>query len=185
MAKHVLLGSSYVSRLERAFANNLKIPGHVFFIGKGGMKTDNIPTEFLTSIKRIQPDCVFVHLGGNDITSDSYPKDIATRLLCLYDDLLKSSVKYVFVAEIIPRRPSQRHCPGLTHAEFETQRKRVNCYLKKKIGQRLVRFKQITFPKDYDNDEIHLSTTAQSGRCGLEKYFFRIRRVLLSVCVTR
>lgn len=53
MAKHVLLGSSYVSRL----ANNLKIPGHVFFMGKGGMKTDNIPTEFLTSIKRIQPDC--------------------------------------------------------------------------------------------------------------------------------
>lgn len=142
MAKHVLLGSSYVSRLERAFANNLKITGHVFFMGKGGMKTDNIPTEFFTSIKRIQPDCVFVRLGGNDITSDSYPKDIATRLLhvCLYDDLLKSGVKYVFVGEIIPRRHSQRHCPGLTHAEFDTQRNRVNCYLKKKIGQRLVRF---------------------------------------------
>lgn len=53
MAKHVLLGSSYVSRLERAFANNIKIPGHVFFMGKGGMKTDNIPSEFLSSIKRI------------------------------------------------------------------------------------------------------------------------------------
>lgn len=134
------------------------------------MKTDNIPTEFFfTSIKRIQPDCVFVRLGGNDITGDSYPKDIATRLLCMYDDLLKSGVKYVFVGEIIPRRHSQRHCPGLTHAEFETQRNRVNCYLKKKIGQRLVRFKHITFSKDYDNDEIHLkiwkSTFLESVVC--------------------
>lgn len=156
----------------RAFGNNLKIPGHVFLMGKGCIKTDNIPSEFLAFIKSIQPDCVFVHLVGNDITSGSNPKDIATRLLCLYDDIVKGGVKYIFVGEILPRRHSQRHCLGLSQAEFETHRNKVNCYLKKKIGQRLFRFKHINFPKDYDDDEIHLSTTTENVRMGPGKVLF-------------
>jgi hypothetical protein len=179
--KYVLLGSSYISRLENEFGGDLKVPGKVLFMGRGGMKISTIPDDFLAAIREIQPACVFIHLDGNDITLTSSPKDIASKLLEIYDYLKKYSAK-VFIGEIISRNPSQKHTPGLTRDEFDHQRKKINSYLKKKIGGNLVRFKDITFPNDYHSDGIHLSPQNDTcRRCGLEKYFFTIRRVLFSV----
>ena len=133
------------------------------------------------AVRDIQPACVFIHLGGNDITTTSNPKDIANNLLDIYDDLHRYCAN-VFIGEILTRNPSQKHSPGLTKAEFDQQRKKINNYIKKKIGAKLVRFKDISFSNDYHNDGIHLSQqTDDNRRCGLEKYFFAIRRLFFSV----
>lgn len=184
MANIVLLGSSYISRLERYTGGMFKVPGFVRFLGKGGMRTDTVPDCFMQCIAEIKPDIVIIHLGGNDITCESNATDIARSLLKLHDTILENGAKEVFVGEIITREPSQRHCPGLTKALFDVQRRKINTTIKKKLGKKLLRFKDITFPKDYDEDLVHLSCTSTksvSRRSGMDKYFFTLRRVCFSV----
>jgi lysophospholipase L1-like esterase len=145
------------------------------------MKTCTIPKEFLVAVKDIQPACVFIHLGGNDNLPHQIQRIFANNLLDIYDDLHRYCAN-VFIGEILTHDPSQKHSPGLTKAEFDHQRKKIKSYVKKKICEKLVRFKDISFPNDYHNDGIHLSPqTDDNRRCGLEKYFFTIRRLFFSI----
>lgn len=132
MATSMLLGSSYVSRLQRYTNSHLKIPGFVYFLWKGGMKTNTVPDDFIRKIRTIVPDCVVIHLGGNDISESSQPKDIVFRLLKLYDDILKLGVKKVFIGEILTREPSTKHGPGLSKSMYDIQRLKINCALRRK-----------------------------------------------------
>jgi hypothetical protein len=51
-----------------------------------------------------------------------------------------------------------------------TKERKSNSYVKKKIGAKLVRFKDISFPNDYHHDGILLNPQTDSNRrCGLEK----------------
>ncbi|KAK3106075.1 hypothetical protein FSP39_013365 [Pinctada imbricata] len=179
MAKFGLLGSSYVSRLSRYMHHDMRLPGYVAFWGRGGMKTDNIPEEIWEEIADFKPNCIFMHIGGNDISATVNPRDVAKRILDIRDSLIEKGVKTVFVGEIVRRRPSQKYTPGLTAQEFDRLRKIVNSALKKRLGKNLIRFKDISFPNDYCDDLIHFSDK-KTGRCGIEKYMFHVRRCLLS-----
>lgn len=92
-------------------------------------------------------------------------------------------MKKVVFGELVKRKPNAKYTPGLSIENFEQQRRKVNVYLKKKLGQSLIRFKDITFPKDYCTDLVHFSEKKHHGRSGIEKYFFQIRRVLFSLKV--
>ena len=105
MANIVLLGSSYISRLERYTGGVFKVPGFVRFLGKGGMRTDTVPDCFMQCIAEIKPDIGIIHLGGNDMTCESNATDIARSLLKLHDTILKIGAKEVFVGEIITGNP--------------------------------------------------------------------------------
>lgn len=147
MANIVLLGSSYISRLERYTGGMFKVPGFVRFLGKGGMRTDTVPDCFMQCIAEIKPDIVIIHLGGNDITCESNATDIARSLLKLHDTILENGAKEVFVGEIITREPSQRHCPGLTKALFDVQRRKINTTIKKKLGKNYFGLRTLRFRK--------------------------------------
>lgn len=183
MAKFGLLGSSYIARLQNHFDGSLKVPGEVRFWGKGGLRTDNIPNDFWDEIQAFKPDCVFVHIGGNVVSTYSSPILIAKRILAIKDELERRGVKKVVFGELVKRKPNAKYTPGLSIENFEQQRRKVNVYLKKKLGQSLIRFKDITFPKDYCTDLVHFSEKKHHGRSGIEKYFFQIRRVLFSLKV--
>ena len=120
MCRIALLGDSYISRLERFCDGNLKIPGHVKFFGKGGMRT---PSDFLDGLLAFQADVVFLSLGGNHIQYNSTPKEIISRILSIRETLITNGVKTVFIAEI-----SERGCftksPQLTAKAFNAQRQK-------------------------------------------------------------
>lgn len=69
------------------------------------------------------------------------------------------------------------------HREFRTAKAKSKCVFKEEARTDLIRFKDITFPKDYCTDLVHFSEKKHHGRSGIEKYFFQIRRVLFSLKV--
>ena len=57
---------------------------------------------------------------------------------------------------------------GLTKARFDRKRMEINGLLQLIYGDRLIKFRDIRCPRDYDKDLVHLSET---GSCGLWNYF--------------
>lgn len=177
MCKIALFGDSYISRLKRFCYSDLKIPGDVRFFGKGGMKFDNIPSELYSKLLSFSPDVVFLSLGGNSIKYNSVPKDIIAHIRSMVETLKSNGVKKVYVAEI-SERGSFTKSPGLTKKAFEAQRKKINKTLRKVFQKDFITFKDIKYPADYDNDLVHFGS--KGCQRGMQKYFYSVRRVLLS-----
>lgn len=93
MYRPALLGDSYISRLERFCDGDLKVPGHVKFFGKSGMRTDSMPSDFLNGLLAFKADVVFLSVGGNDIQYNSTPKEIIRRILSIRETLIINGVK--------------------------------------------------------------------------------------------
>lgn len=173
MARYALFGSSYIARLGRYCNHSLDVPGTCRFFGKGGMRSDRIPQDILQELIDYRPDIVFIHLGGNDISTTSNPQDIFDRLAALVDQLKFCGAKHVLVAEVITRGQF-RKSPGLTKLDFDVQRLKINRLLRKKLGGMFVHFNyEVLFPVDYDNDLVHIG----AGR-GMRRYLQRIHEVL-------
>ena len=66
----------------------------------------------------------------------------------------------------------------ITKKSFESQRKKINKLLKRQYGDLLLRFKDIKFPNDYDDDLVHYGVP--STKKGMTKYFHGIRRRIFS-----
>jgi hypothetical protein len=90
------------------------------------------------------------------------------------------SVKYTkpvlksfsFVAEIC-QRDNFTKAPGLTFQTYVKNKNSINRTLQKLFGDKFVKFKDISFPGDFDKDLVHFSPS------GMKKYCFRIRRIFL------
>lgn len=181
MANFALVGSSYIERLRRFSTGDLHVPGTIKWFGLSGIRIQVFPRPVFSSIVSFKPDCVFVHMGGNDITTSTTPRDVSDRLLKFRERLLDCGVKRVYMAEILPRgdfsRSPDQH---LDKAIFDRKRKKINNFLKSALGQYFVSFKDIKFPEDYDSDMVHLGTMTKENRAsGMTRYFHRVRRIFL------
>ena len=146
---------------------------NVIFFGQGGMTASNVSERLLIDLKLYTPDIVFLHFGGNDIRENSSCKAVCENIKFIVDELYRAGNKVVFVAEICERGNFTK-APGLTYDIFKKQKNTVNRSLQKLFGDKFVKFKDISFPNDYDKDLVHFSDS------GMKKYFYRIRRTFLS-----
>lgn len=180
MATFALLGDSYIERLRRYCADDMSVPGRVYFFGKGGLRTDRVPEHLWRKVLSTNIDVILINAGGNDISTTSSPKEICRRICEMAESLYRSGVKKVYIAEILTRGDF-RKCPGLTKQVFDEQRRYLNGLLMAQFGQNFVRFKDIHFPKDYDADLVHLGTSEKLKRnSGMRKFQSRIRRIFCS-----
>ena len=171
MVKFAVFGSSFVTRLNTFCSGDLAIPGECNFFW----------TRWYDSFKCVweiakwseTPDVVFLHIGGNDIRVNSSCKAVCENIKFIVDELYRAGNKVVFVAEICERGNFTK-APGLTYDIFKKQKNTVNRSLQKLFGDKFVKFKDISFPNDYDKDLVHFSDS------GMKKYFYRIRRTFLS-----
>lgn len=181
MAKFALVGSSFVERLRRFTSDDFKVPGEVKWFGVPGLRSYSLSKEMWSNIVTFNPDCVFLHVGGNDITTTTRPKDVVGRIIAICENLKGSGVKSVFVAEVLTRgnfqRSPDRHLNKLI---FDKKRKKINSLLKSTFGHHFVVFKDISFPKDFDDDLVHLGTKTTQRSSGMTRYFHRVRRVFIS-----
>ena len=123
-------------------------------------------------------------LGGNDISPISDPEVTFNNIRDLVEKLEETDVRRVYISDILPRGDFSKSKPrGLTKAKFDSDRKAINKLLFKEYGTRVIKFHDIRYPRDYHSDKVHLSEPTQdSKKCGLRKYFFRIR---LTFCSSR
>ena len=179
MAKFTLLGSSYVTRLGKYCSFDMGFRDENLecrFFGVERLRAENVPSWLLEDLIDWGPQFVFIHLGGNDISTSSSPNEIYEMIVSLVEDLETRGMK-VYVGEILTRGCFKLN-PGLTELCFEKQRKAINRKLKKKFQQWFVRFPDLKFPRDYDEDQVNLATTV--GNKGMRNYYFRVKRVIAS-----
>lgn len=83
MAQVAIIGSSYISRLEKICKGDLKIPGVVGFFVVPGLRADNIPQLKIEEINKFGPDIVIIFVGGNDISDNPHH----VKYLAIFQDL--------------------------------------------------------------------------------------------------
>jgi lysophospholipase L1-like esterase len=172
MVKFAVFGSSFVARLNTFCTGDMKNPGECNFFGLGGMKAENVSDSLLVKLRLYAPDVVFIHIGANDITKDSYCKTICENIQSLVGEIYKAGAKVVFVAEIY-QRGNFTKAPGLTFQTYNKNKNSINRTLQKLFGDNFVKFKYISFHGDFGKDLVHFSPS------GMKKYFSRIRRIFL------
>ncbi|OWF37614.1 hypothetical protein KP79_PYT10423 [Mizuhopecten yessoensis] len=177
----ILYGSSYIERLRRHCDGDLCISGvNTVFFGRGGLRTDRMDQRFVRQAIATGAEFAFLHVGGNDISPTSTPREIFERIVELVFTFNNAGMKKVWVAEIITRGNFSK-VPGLTKEAYECQRIRINQLLHKKFGKHFVQFKDIKYPTDYLQDLVHLQTSELiTVNTGIKKYMSRIRRIIAS-----
>ena len=177
MPTSALFGDSYITKLQDYCNDDLAVPGHVYFYGKCGLRTDRMVMSLWKRCLRRKPDVCFINVGGNDITMTSYPEDIYKRIVKLVDQLYRRQrVQMVYVAEIQTRGSFRG---GLTKEEFDRQRIIINDLLRERYDRWFVEFKDVIFPKDYDDDDlVHMDMKERLRRnSGMRKFQNRVRRI--------
>ena len=172
MVKSGVFGGSFVARLNSLWTGDMNIPGECNFVGLDGMKAENVSDSLLVKLRLYAPDVVFIHICANDISKDSSCKNICGNIQSLVGEIYKAGAKVVFVAEIC-QSGNFTKAPGLTCQSYNKHKNSINRTLQKLFGDNFVKFKDISFPGDFDKDLVHFSLS------GMKKYFFRIRRIFL------
>ena len=175
MPTFVLFGDSYITRLQDYCNDDLAVPGYVYFYGKGGLRTDRMVMSLWKRCLRREPDVCFI----NDITMTSDPEDIYKRIVKLVDQLYRHRrVQMVYVAEIQTRGSFRG---GLTKEEFDRQRIIINDLLRERYDRWFVELKDVIFPKDYDDDLVHMDLKERLRRnSGMRKFQNQVRRIFCS-----
>ena len=179
MPTFALFGDSYSMRLQDYCNDDLAVPGHVYFYGKGGLRTYGMVMSLWKRCLRREPDVCFINVGGNDITMTSDPEDIYKRIVKLIDQLYcRRCVQMVYVAEIQTRGSFRG---GLTKEDFDRQRIIINDLMRERYDRWFVEFKDVIFPKDYDDDLVHIDMKERLRRnSDMRKFQNRVRRILCS-----
>jgi lysophospholipase L1-like esterase len=167
MVKFAVFGSSFVARLNTFCKGDMKIPSECNFFGLDWMKAKNVSDNLLVKLRLCAPDVVFIHIGANDINKDSSCKTICENIQSIVGEIYKAGAKVVFVAEIC-QRGNFTKAPGLTFQTYSKNKNSINRTLQKLFGDNFVKFKDISFPGDFDKYLVHFSPS------GMKKYFFRI-----------
>ena len=87
------------------------------------------------------------------------------RIFSLVGEIYKAVAKVVFVAEIC-QRGNFTKAPGLTFQTYNKNKNSINRTLHKLFGDNFVKFKDISFPGDFDKDMVHFSPS------GMKSTFF-------------
>ena len=165
MASLTVFGDSLVRR-QGGFIDRVPFGVPVHFIGKGGMRALAVPDDLWQELLRTRPTHVFLHFGGNDISSDSSPRVIFEEIKCRVEELISFGVQCVWVGEVLPRGRFNRS-PGLWAAEYERQRRALNRLLHNFMKHRFILFRFHVFTltgiphRDFLSDLVHLSVFGQ------------------------
>ena len=131
----------------------MDIAGTTRFFGKGGMRSDSIPSYMLDGVRKFKPTVSVVLLGGNDITLVCSPAKIAENLLELKKILESMGSMVIFIA--IPCRGGDfRHSPGLDFDQFDKLRKAINRLMSRRAS--LVQIK-LVYPIHFLPDGVHFN----------------------------
>ena len=169
MPTFALFGDSYITRLQDYCNDHLAVPGHVYFYGKGGLRTDRMVMSLWKRCLRREPDVCFINIGGTDITMTSDPEDIYKLIVKLVDQLYcRRRVQMVYVAETQTRGSFRS---GMTKEEFDRQRIIINDLLRERYDRWFVEFKDVILTKDYDDDLVHMDMRERLRRnSGMRKF---------------
>jgi hypothetical protein len=91
---------------------------------------------------------LYSFIGVNDISKDSSCKTICENIQSLVGEIYKAGGKVVFDAEIC-QRGNFIKAPRLT---FQTYKNSINSRLQKLFDDSFVKYKDISFPGDFDKD---------------------------------
>ena len=185
-----LYGDSYVKKLREHCNGDLRVPASIYWFDKGELRADfkkrngQIDTDAKALYNRmidLRPDVVSV--SGNDITSEIKPREIYDPVVTVANDLRDAGITKIFIAEIMTRGDfSKSPDPHLDKATFDRKRQKINSLLAKHFKDKLIRFPDIKYPRDYSTDAVHLMTySASTNNSGMKKYESRIRRILCSL----
>ena len=171
MTRLAIIGSSFIKRLGEFTGGEMDIAGITRFFGKGGMRSNSIPSYMLDGLRKFKPTVSVVLLGGNDVTVACSPAEIAKNLLELKTTLERLGSLVIFVA--IPCRGGDfRHSPGLDFARFDKMRKAINRLLSRRAS--LVHIK-LVFPLHFLPDGVHFNIL------GTRRLYHTIRSAVLGV----
>ena len=188
-----LYGDTYVKNLRNYCNGDLRVPATVFWFDKGGLRADfkkrdgkRIDTDAKAKYDKmieLRPDVAFINVSGNDITTETKPREIFDRVVKIAEDLRDAGATTVLIAEIMTRGDfSKSPDPTLDKTTFDRKRQKINAFLAKHFKDNLIRFPDIKYPKDYSTDGVHLMTYSDStNNTGMKKYESRIRRILCSL----
>ena len=91
------------------------------------------------------------------ILARTVPAKLYVRISSLVGEIYKAGAKVVFVAEIC-QRGNFTKASGLTFQAYSKNKNSINRTLQKLLGDDFVKFKDISFPGDFDKDLVHWST---------------------------
>lgn len=175
-----IFGDSFIQRLRKFCKGSLKVPGNVYWYGKGGLRTDRMDEHLLNRMIQRAPDVAFICVGGNDISANSTPRQIFQRILDIVSSLSEQGTRCILIAQVLQRGNFSKS-PGLTKRSFELQRHKLNWLLAKEFKKNFIKFPDVNFPNDFLPDLVHLSDCpARHQNCGMKKYMCRVQRVLIA-----
>jgi lysophospholipase L1-like esterase len=94
--------------------------------------------SLLVKLRLYAPDVVFIHIGANDISKDSFCKTICENIQSLVGVIYKVGAKVVFVAEIC-QRGNFTKALGLTFQTYNKNKNSINRTLQKLFGDHFVK----------------------------------------------
>lgn len=134
-----LYGDSYVKRLREFCNNDLRVRGTDYWYDKSGLRADLKKRDgqredtdaraMYNSMLELRPDVAFIIVSGNDITSQTTPREIFDRVVLIVNDLQAAGTSTIFVAEIMTKSPDQY----LDKATFDRKRQKINSLLAKRF----------------------------------------------------
>ena len=176
MARIAIYGSSHVKRLSKYFQTRPFLFKMKHFC-RGGMRADEVNNQSWKDMLKYKPAHVFIHVGGNDITSTSETDDIFLPIKALVQELWLRNV-VVIVGDVMPRLDFRDK--ALTHDVYEQKRKSLNDKLRRFMRKnfRMI-YVQALFHgrphRDLDEDLVHLSDYGQ------KKYSMALYRAFMRV----
>ena len=150
---------------------------------RDGQREDTDARAMYNSMLELRPDVAFINVSGNYITSQTTPREIFDRVVLIVNELQAAGTSTIFIPEIMTRGDfSKSPDQHLDKATFDRKRQKINSLLAKRFKENLIRFSDVRYPEDYDNDQVHLlKNSASTANTGMKKYESRIRRILCSL----
>ena len=177
MARIAIYGSSHVKRLSKYFKRRPFLFKLKYFC-HGGMRADEVDNQSWKDMLAYKPTHVFIHVGGNDISSTSETDYIFLPIKTLVQELWRRNV-VVMVGEVMPRLSYRDE--ALTYEVYEQKRKSLNDKLRRFMRKnfRMIYTQGLFHDRPHRDldpaDLVHLSGYRQ------KKYSMALYRALMRV----
>ena len=165
-------GDSYMKRLRENCSSDLHVSRTVLWFDKGGPCADFMKRDsrlicdaraMYDRMLNLRPVIVFINVSGNDIMSKTKPKEIFDWIVSIVTDLQTAGARAIRKRGDFSGSPD----PYLNKAVFDLKCQKINLLVAEHFKEKLVRFSDIRYRKDYLADSVHLLlyclTTNKSG----------------------
>ena len=133
MAKVMVLGDSYISRLKNfteVGCPNLKLATSwwISFNGKRGGKVQHLKSVLLPDAEKFHPEIIFIQIGANDLCkSEVVPDYLADEIVGMAEAAIMNieEVKYVVIGGLI-RRTQRNPCYFSLDMSLERYNERIS-----------------------------------------------------------